>query len=169
MITTHKIGGRERYLVQKLYQKIWAKIGSNLRKFEKNQVQKNCRNFAQNQADLYMNVSRFLGLLVYAGPLSKFTHPYQNQTWYPLGKLHRGKLGNGEHLISSKSGKEGTMKIVYSNYYSFTRLWCIVIWKIYLNFVVKFQKKKKKKKTGKWLCLLLCTCDFDWAVHENKK
>ena len=78
-----------------------------------------------------------------------------------------GKLGNGEHLISSKSGKEGTMKIVYGYYYSFTRLWCVVIWEIYLNFVVKISKKQNK--TGKWLCLLFCTCDFDWAVHENKK
>ena len=53
----------------------------------------------------------------------------------------RGKLGNGKHLISSKSGKEGTMKIVYGNYYSFTRLWCVVIWEIYLNFAVKISKK----------------------------
>ena len=50
--------------------------------------------------------------------------------------------GNGEHLISSKSGKEGTMKMVYGNYYSFTRLWCVVIWEIYLNFVVKISKKQ---------------------------
>ena len=71
---------------------------------------------------------------------------------------YRGKLGNGEHLISSKSGKEGTMKIVYGNYYSFTRLWCVVIWEIYLNFVVKISKK-----TGKWPCLLFCRpyIDFD--------
>ena len=45
-------------------------------------------------------------------------------------------------LISSKSGKEGTMKIVYGNYYSFTNLWCVVIWEIYLNFVVKISKKQ---------------------------
>ena len=51
-------------------------------------------------------------------------------------------MGNGEHLISSKSGKEGTMKIVYGNNYSFTRLWCVVIWEIYLNFVVKISKKQ---------------------------
>ena len=81
---------------------------------------------------------------------------------------YRRKLGewrttrNGEHLISSKSGKE-SVKIVYGNNYSFTRLWCVVIWEIYLNFVVKIFKKKKqnktkqKKKTGKWLCLLFCT------------
>ena len=25
------------------------------------------------------------------------------------------------------------------------------------------------QKTGKWLYLLFCTCDFDWAAHENKK
>ena len=34
------------------------------------------------------------------------------------------------------------MKIVYGNYYSFTRLWCVVIWEIYLNFIVKISKKK---------------------------
>ena len=34
------------------------------------------------------------------------------------------------------------MKIVYGNYYSFTRLWCVVIWEIYLNFVVKISKKQ---------------------------
>ena len=56
----------------------------------------------------------------------------------------RGKLGNGAHLISSKSGKEGTMKIVCDNYCSFIRLWCVVIWEIYLNFVVKISKKKKQ-------------------------
>ena len=82
---------------------------------------------------------------------------------------------------------------VYSNYYSFTRLWCVVILEIYLNFVVKISKKKTKnkkqkqkqknktkkqktkqnkkktKKTGNWLCLLFCTRYFDWAAHENKK
>ena len=50
--------------------------------------------------------------------------------------------GNGEHLISSKIGKEDTMKIFYGNYCSFTRLWCVVIWEIYLNFVVKISKKQ---------------------------
>ena len=34
------------------------------------------------------------------------------------------------------------MKIVCGNYYSFTRLWCVVIWEIYLNFVVKISKKQ---------------------------
>ena len=34
------------------------------------------------------------------------------------------------------------MKIVYGNYYSFTRLWCVVILEIYLNFVVKISKKQ---------------------------
>ena len=34
------------------------------------------------------------------------------------------------------------MKIVYGNNYSFTRLWCVVIWEIYLNFVVKISKKQ---------------------------
>ena len=51
-------------------------------------------------------------------------------------------MGNGEHLISSKSGKEDTMTIVYGNYYSFTRLWCVAILEIYLNFVVKISKKQ---------------------------
>ena len=51
-------------------------------------------------------------------------------------------MGNGEHLISSKRGKEGTMKIVYGNCYSFTRLWCVVIWEIHLSFVVKISKKQ---------------------------
>ena len=35
------------------------------------------------------------------------------------------------------------MKIVYGNYESFTRLWCVVIWEIYLNFVVKIFKKNQ--------------------------
>ena len=43
------------------------------------------------------------------------------------------------------------MKIFYGNYYSFTRLWCVVILEIYLNFVVKISKI-----TGKWICLLFC-------------
>ena len=34
------------------------------------------------------------------------------------------------------------MKIVYVNYYLFTRLWCVVILEIYLNFVVKISKKQ---------------------------
>ena len=34
------------------------------------------------------------------------------------------------------------MKIVYGNYCSFTRLWCVVILEIYLNFVVKMSKKQ---------------------------
>ena len=34
------------------------------------------------------------------------------------------------------------MKIVYGNYYSFTRLWCVVIWEINLNFVAKISKKQ---------------------------
>ena len=34
------------------------------------------------------------------------------------------------------------MKIVYGNYYSFTRLWCVAIWEIYLNFVVKISPKQ---------------------------
>ena len=76
----------------------------------------------------------------------------------------RGKLGNGEHLISSKSGKESTMKIVYGNYYLFTRLWCVVIWEIYLNFVVKISQK-----TGEWLCLLFCHVTLIEAAYENKK
>ena len=46
-------------------------------------------------------------------------------------------------LIYSESGKEGTMKLVYGNYYSFTRLWYVVIWGIYLTFVVKISKKLK--------------------------
>ena len=47
------------------------------------------------------------------------------------------------------------MKIVYGNYYLFTRLWCVVIWEIYLNFVMKIsKKKKKKKKTGMALSTL---------------
>ena len=33
------------------------------------------------------------------------------------------------------------MKIVYGKCYSFT-LWCVVIWEIYLNFVVKISKKQ---------------------------
>ena len=42
-----------------------------------------------------------------------------------IGKVGEWRTtGNGEHLISSKSGKEGTMKIVYDNYYSLTCLWC---------------------------------------------
>ena len=36
------------------------------------------------------------------------------------------------------------MKIVYGNYYSFTRLWCVVIWEIYLKFVVKISQKQVK-------------------------
>ena len=56
------------------------------------------------------------------------------------------------------------MKIVYGNYYSFTRLWCVVILEIYLNFVVKISKKK-----GNWLYLLFCTRKFDRAAHENRK
>ena len=32
------------------------------------------------------------------------------------------------------------MKKVYYNYYSFTRLWCLVIWEI--NFVVKISTKQ---------------------------
>ena len=52
-------------------------------------------------------------------------------------------MGNGEHLISSESGKEGTMKLVYDgNYYSFTRLWYVEIWEIHLNFGVKIYKKQ---------------------------
>ena len=34
------------------------------------------------------------------------------------------------------------MKIVYGNYYSFTHLWYVVIWAIYLNFVGKISKKQ---------------------------
>ena len=34
------------------------------------------------------------------------------------------------------------MKIVYGNNYSFTRLWCVVIWEIYLDFVGKISKKR---------------------------
>ena len=34
------------------------------------------------------------------------------------------------------------MKIVYGNYYSFTRLWFVMIWEIYLSFVVKISKKQ---------------------------
>ena len=73
-------------------------------------------------------------------------------------------MGNGEHLISSKSGKEDTIKIVYGNYYSLTRLWCVVILEIYLNFVVKISKKQV---IG--LCLLFCIRDFNLAARKNKK
>ena len=43
-----------------------------------------------------------------------------------------GMANDGEwrHLISRESGKEGTMKLVYGNCYSFTRLWYLVIWEI---------------------------------------
>ena len=34
------------------------------------------------------------------------------------------------------------MKIVYGNNYVFTRLCCVVIWEIHLNFVVKISKKQ---------------------------
>ena len=34
------------------------------------------------------------------------------------------------------------MKVVCANYNSFNRLWCVVIWEIYLNSVVKISKKQ---------------------------
>ena len=58
---------------------------------------------------------------------------------YEVGEW--GTTWNGKHLISSKSGKEGTMKLDYDNYYSFTRLWYVVIWEIYLNFGAILFKK----------------------------
>ena len=59
------------------------------------------------------------------------------------GKLENGeRRGNGEHLISNE---RGTMKLVYGNYYSFTRLWCAEIWEIYLNLGVKIKKTKQNK------------------------
>ena len=55
------------------------------------------------------------------------------------------------------------MKIVYGNYYSFTRLWCVVICEIYLKFVVKISKQ-----VNVFVYFSVhVTCD--WAAHENKK
>ena len=56
--------------------------------------------------------------------------------WPPHFEIRSAAYG------SSKSGKEGTMKIVYGNCYSFTHLWCVMIREIHLSFVVKISKQQ---------------------------
>ena len=85
------------------------------------------------------------------GPLNIVVHQAilklsaQNNILHVL--LNRGKLGNGGQgewrtLHFQRKWKESTMKLFYGNYYSFTRLWYVMIWEMYLNFGVKISKKQ---------------------------